>query len=385
MDDMNEAMGKIKAELGKDAVIISTRKVKKSGILGFFGKKRMEVTAAVDNSEKVRQSGISYRQKDESMEESIKALKRAMEKHANVVKKEEIVPKPPSLDRAAASEVVRQNKEQDVILNEVKEMKNLILNISNGGLEKEKEKDPLREKLEASDINMGIIDEILSEVGSENREEKLKNVVEQKISVCDVEEDGIIILVGPTGVGKTTTIAKLAGRFSLVEKKKVGLITVDTYRIGAVEQLRTYSDIMNIPFKVVLSLKEMDEAIKSMKDCEIILIDTTGRSSKNEMQISELRAFIERTKSDNIHLVLSSTTKDKDIKAITKGYSKLNYKSVIITKLDETMTYGSILNILKYANCPISYITVGQNVPDDMKKVTAKELGSLILGEDSIC
>lgn len=104
----------------------------------------------------------------------------------------------------------------------------------------------------------------------------------------------VTVLVGPTGVGKTTTIAKLAGKLSLIDKKKVGLITIDTYRIGAVEQLKTYADIMNIPFKVVFSIKDMEKAIIDLDYCDVILVDTTGRSSKNMMQISELRAFIEK-------------------------------------------------------------------------------------------
>lgn len=205
------------------------------------------------------------------------------------------------------------------------------------------------------------------------------------ISISKAEMKGPIVLVGPTGVGKTTTIAKLAGKFSLIDKKRVGLITIDTYRIGAVEQLKTYADIMNIPFKVIFTLNQIETALESMKDCDVILIDTTGRSSKNIMQISELRAFVEKIKTDNIHLVLSCTTKNKDIDSIVQGYSVLGYNNIIITKLDETSTYGSILNILYSAKKPLSFITTGQNVPEDIKNISASEISSLILGEDSIC
>ncbi|NYC93931.1 flagellar biosynthesis GTPase FlhF [Clostridium acetobutylicum] len=109
---------------------------------------------------------------------------------------------------------------------------------------------------------------------------------------------------------------------------------------------------MNLPFKVVLTLKEMDEAIKSMQNCDIILVDTTGRSSKNKMQISELRAFVSKTNSLNINLVISATTKNRDLEAIIDGYRQLDFQNVIITKLDETTTYGSIINILNYAHKP---------------------------------
>ncbi|MBS5951598.1 MAG: flagellar biosynthesis protein FlhF, partial [Clostridium sp.] len=157
------------------------------------------------------------------------------------------------------------------------------------------------------------------------------------------------------------------------------------YRIGAVEQLKTYAEIMNIPFKVVITLKEMEEAINSLDDCDVILVDTTGRSSKNTMQISELRAFIQKVNSSNISLVISGTTKNKDINAILSGYGEINYEDIIITKLDETTSYGCIYNISKKSNKPISYITVGQNVPDDIKVPSKDEIIKLVLGEESIC
>jgi hypothetical protein len=122
-----------------------------------------------------------------------------------------------------------------------------------------------------------------------------------------------------------------------------------------------------------------------LKECDVILIDTTGRSSKNVMQIAELNSFIQKVSADNIHLVISCTTKDKDINSIVQGYKTLNFNSVIITKLDETTTYGSILNILQCAGKPLSFVTTGQNVPDDFKKFEAKEIADLILGEEVIC
>ena len=196
---------------------------------------------------------------------------------------------------------------------------------------------------------------------------------------------GSFAFLGPTGVGKTTTIAKLAGRLALIEKKKVGLITIDTYRIGAVEQLKTYAEIMNIPFKVVITLKEMENAVSELEDCDVILIDTTGRSSKNTMQISELRAFTQKVNADHIALVISGTTKNRDIQTIINGYSEIGYEKMIITKLDETSSYGCIYNIIKKAQKPIAYITTGQNVPDDIRIPLKSEISKLILGEETVC
>ncbi|MFL0251619.1 flagellar biosynthesis protein FlhF [Clostridium neuense] len=378
--DMNEALNKIKMELGHDAVIISSRKIKKGGIFGLFSQKYIEVTAGVDKSQKYD----DYNNDDVnsvSMEESIKALKKAMEKHTNKA----LVSEKDNTNIKKTEKIYDGEKDsKDEILEEMKEMKELITGLSNEKAKGESLNDKIKSKLKAVDINDRCIEKILLDLHGNFDDNNIKEVIKNNINICDIDESGIIVLVGPTGVGKTTTIAKLAGRFSLIEKKKVGLITVDTYRIGAVEQLRTYADIMGIPFSVVITLKEMDEAIKSMSDCDVILVDTTGRSSKNEMQISQLRAFVERTGTNNISLVVSCTTKDKDIEAIINGYKKLNYKNIIITKLDETTTYGSIINIINYAGKPVSYFTTGQNVPDDIKKLSLEKISSIILGEDNI-
>ena len=250
--------------------------------------------------------------------------------------------------------------------------------------------DSLKEKLKDLDIDEQFCDDILKSASDYKDDdldetEILRDIFERDILVTNKGLKGKVVLVGPTGVGKTTTIAKLAGRLALVEKKKVGLITIDTYRIGAIEQLKTYAEIMNIPFKVVITIKEMEDAIESMSDCDVVLIDTTGRSSKNTMQISELRAFVQKAEPDYVNMVISATTKNKDIKSILKGYSELEYGSVIITKLDETTVYGSIYNISRNANKPVSFITTGQNVPDDIKVSTKEELTRFILGEETLC
>lgn len=372
--DMNEALNKIKAELGRDAVIISSRRIKKGGIFGLFSKRFIEVTAGVDTSQKY--NDYENDAGSVSMEESIKALKKAMEKHSSETLLSERAPAP------VRKTVEKRSDER--ILKEMKEMKELISSISNEKSQNHSLTDKIKSKFRSMDINDKCIEKMFIDLNGNFDDDNIKNVIKKNISICDMAESGIIVLVGPTGVGKTTTIAKLAGKFALIEKKKVGLITVDTYRIGAVEQLRTYADIMGIPFNVVITLKEMDEAIKSMSYCDVILVDTTGRSSKNEMQISELRAFVEKTRTENISLVVSCTTKDKDVEAIVNGYRKLNYKNVIITKLDETTTYGSIINIINYAGTPASYFTVGQNVPDDIKKLSVEKVSNIILGEDNI-
>ncbi|MFL0269636.1 flagellar biosynthesis protein FlhF [Candidatus Clostridium radicumherbarum] len=379
VNNMNEAMTRIRYELGQEAVIITQRKIRRGGIKGFFSKKILEVTAAIENTKK----------NEEDFNNNIAAIrcdvKNEFLSQENIMTKKEPLDKDIILQDNRPSEHISDNE----LIKEMQEMKNLLNDMISKKPEKPIKRTKLQIRLEDSDLNEKLIKKVITKTKAINEEieedQKVKLAIETMIPVAKVKMEGRIVLVGPTGVGKTTTIAKLAGRLSLLEKKKVGLITIDTYRIGAVEQLKTYADIMNIPFKVVFSLKEMEKAIDELNNCDVILVDTTGRSSKNSMQISELRAFIERVNTDNIHLVISSTTKANDINSIVEGFKVLNYNNVIITKLDETTTYGSILNILDAAKKPLSFITTGQNVPDDIKHISTNEVSNLILGEANIC
>jgi len=380
VNSMNEAMTRIRYELGNEAVIISQRKIRKKGIIGFFSKKVIEVTAAVDNKNN------KHKEKNTNnldISDSLEAIKKVMDSERKSVPK---VAEYNNRNNDYKEDANSNNS--DYLISEMKEMKGILSNFVSTGMSSNG-KSELQERLESLDLNSEIIEDVISRMKLDKREvdenEKLKEALNCMVNVTKPKNEKIIVLVGPTGVGKTTTIAKLAGRLSLIEKKKVGLITVDTYRIGAVDQLRIYADIMNIPFDVVFSIKDMEKTIENMKNCDVILVDTTGRSSKNVMQISELRAFIEKTNSEDIHLVMGASTKNSDIKTIVEGYRVLNYNSIIVTKLDETSTYGSLLNILNYGKKPLSYVTTGQNVPDDIRCLNCEELVNLIMGVETVC
>jgi flagellar biosynthesis protein FlhF len=190
----------------------------------------------------------------------------------------------------------------------------------------------------------------------------------------------IVALIGPTGVGKTTTIAKLAANLKLREKKKVGLITIDTFRIAAIDQLKRYADILGAPLKVVGNPEDMPAAIESMSDFDYILIDTAGRSPKDHLKLSELKRFISFAKPDEVMLVLSTTCDQKSVDLAVTNFGEVKYDKLIFTKVDETAQLGVVLNVARKVKKGLAYVTTGQDVPDDIEVGDRRRIANLILG-----
>lgn len=190
----------------------------------------------------------------------------------------------------------------------------------------------------------------------------------------------LVALVGPTGVGKTTTVAKLAANFRLRDKRRVGLITVDTYRIAAVEQLRTYADIIDLPMQVVSTPSEMREAAERMSDLDLVLLDTAGRSPKDDVKLQELQVFLEEAQADEVHLVLSSVAGASALERTAECFAAVGTTALILTKLDEAAGLGNLLPLLRNSGLPLSYVTHGQNVPDDIAPAEARAIAERMLG-----
>ncbi|MBO4678526.1 MAG: AAA family ATPase, partial [Lachnospiraceae bacterium] len=206
-----------------------------------------------------------------------------------------------------------------------------------------------------------------------------------KASVISPAENGpkTVFFVGPTGVGKTTTIAKIASKFSVELKKKVALLTADTYRIAAAEQLRTYANILEVPFRIIYTIEEMESALKDFKNFDYVFVDTAGHSHQNEEQKNVMGSFIHSVDGiveREVYLVVSATTKYRDLMSIADAYSTITDYKLIFTKLDETTALGNLLNLKLYTGADLSYITCGQNVPDDIEDFNAQSTVKNLLG-----
>jgi flagellar biosynthesis protein FlhF len=191
----------------------------------------------------------------------------------------------------------------------------------------------------------------------------------------------VVALIGPTGVGKTTTLAKLAANLKLREKHRVGLITLDTYRIAAIDQLKRYADIIGSPLRVVANADELIDAMKAMSDMDFVLIDTAGRSPRDTMKLNELRGLLATIEPDEVHLVISSTAGQDCVELAVQKFSEVRVDKIIFTKLDEAAHVGMVLNVIRKVNKSLSYVTTGQDVPDDIEVGRGKTLAQMILGK----
>jgi flagellar biosynthesis protein FlhF len=308
----------------------------------------------------------------------------------------------PALMPERALDEKGRSSAEDKLLEELREMKAWMAKISRQSAMQRTLPDvleKLQDRLFRQDIEASLIQEWIGEA-FEHWEEKgrslsdadMESFIRDRIKGFLAERFGggiaprtkMVYVAGPTGVGKTTTIAKLAAEQLFRYHRKVGFITSDTYRISAVEQLRTYASILNVPLEVVQSPGDMQRAMERLDYCDLILMDTAGRNYRNELLVSELQSLLPPVERSETYLVLSLTSKSQDMKKIAEHFSKYGLDKVIFTKLDETGSYGPILNLLKEFPFRLSYMTNGQNVPDDLLLPGEKLLSDLLLGEEGV-
>jgi flagellar biosynthesis protein FlhF len=394
-----EAVEIAKKELGENIVVMNVKNVKKKGLFAFLKPQMIEVTVALEEEQAkyrekkpapavakptpaptpavapvapVKPSVISNEQA--AIEEKLESLQNLLEKQImkQEIKDDDLLKDDQEPEVSKAKEEVKEESEIDkftkllyntMIDNEVDEKyANQILD------EVEKIQKP---NMPIDFVLAGVYQKMILKFGRAEEIEPAESGVK------------VLMFVGPTGVGKTTTIAKLAGKFCVEQKKKVALLTADTYRIAAVEQLRTYANILKVPFRIIYTVEEMETAISDFSEFDYILIDTAGHSHQNREQQENIGEFTDALKdkeNKDIFLVLSATTKYKDLLQITDTYKDICSFKLIFTKLDETCEYGNLLNLKLYTDSPISYVTCGQNVPDDIEVFNPQKTVKQLLG-----
>ena len=367
-------------------MILSIKSVKPKGFWRWFRRPYVEVTAALDdNKEQPGLTGNKELAEDKELAEFKSFLSGLSQKQREFeAKTAEALPKPAESVLAvhsgkgkAAAEPLKHREEQPETA-EAAEPQVLIGQV-------------IYEQLTENEVDDRLADQLVAELLESGRDFSLEeglNMVYRRLvkELSDIRpirlENGRprpVFFIGSTGVGKTTTIAKLASLFTLEKKCKVALITADTYRIAAVEQLRTYANILNIPIKVIYKEEEIAGCMEEFADYDLILIDTAGRSYQDTKHLQELKELLEKVEDKQVYLVLSLSTKNSDLKKTVAAYDFADF-SLIFTKLDETLAYGGILNLKQATGRPLSYVTTGQNVPEDIAVLDPYETANQILG-----
>lgn len=409
VDSMSDALQQIRADLGKNAIILNTKPIKTGGFLGMFRKKQIEVIAAIDptaNNEKEREQAKKASvphfspPPPPSLALSEKPVEGAEKSFATVLQSAALQ-KEQQIDERISNPVIhKEEAASHTVSKELEEMRGMLWKLVIADEKNTTLPDafhPLRRILQVQEVDEVLIGKIFERAIKELPAEELQNETEVKrivkqaiIDLMDAasKEHGplrdrtvLVNFIGPTGVGKTTTLAKLAAECTLSKEKQVGMVTSDTYRIAAVEQLKTYANILNVPLKVVYSAEELAPTIERLRDCDMIFMDTAGRNYRNQEYVKEITKLLHSPLPNETILVLSATAKQGDLETIIQSFADVQIDKVIFTKIDETSTYGSLLNVIVKYGLSLSYITTGQNVPDDIETVTPEKIAALILGE----
>lgn len=385
-----EAVENARKELGEGVVVMNVKPVKSKGLFAFLKAPMVEVTVALE-------------EESEKYTAAVSAINNVIASSKNTpVTEKSVTEKPEKRDTNSAIE-----EKLDSLQSLLEQQ------LQKPGEEKEEKKEeepaPAKEETETdkfmrllhdtmleNEVDEKYAQEIIEEIELVNKpnipfDYALANIYQKMIlkfgkpSGIEPAANGIklVFFIGPTGVGKTTTIAKIASKFRVDEKKKVALLTADTYRIAAAEQLRTYANILEVPFRVIYTVEEISKALEDFRDYDYIMIDTAGHSHQNTTQKDNMCNIIHSVDDKvekEVHLVLSATTKYRDLISIADSYKEMADYKLIFTKLDETTTLGNLLNLRLYTGASLSYVTYGQNVPDDIEDFNPQKTVKRLLG-----
>ncbi|GKU78643.1 flagellar biosynthesis protein FlhF [Paenibacillus sp. L3-i20] len=389
-----EAVTMIRTELGKDAVILESKEIRVGGFMGMFGKKKMEVIAAVETGAQ-RNTETSQRKPSAEVNAVVEQILQTAQRSSNtaVMEPQQVLP----VITTASSSDKRVEREQ-FIIDEIRDLREYMVKLTRQQKDASLLSDSLqalKERLLGQEMEQDLVEKLIDTLLEDQRQtERIFEQNEVWLNASQIieswlepysraqlsSEARVLHFVGPTGVGKTTTIAKLAAEQTIKLGKKVGFITSDTYRIAAVDQLRTYANILNVPLEVVFSPMDLPKAHKQLEGRDLILMDTAGRNFRSELHVSEVNSLLQTNEPSETILVLSLTGKTTDMSIVAERFSKFGINKVLFTKLDETTVYGAILNlILKYELYP-THMASGQNVPDDIERFHAKKYVEMLLG-----
>jgi len=383
---MQEALAQVRRDLGSKASVLHTREVPASGWLRWFqGGRQIEVVASTSVAvpSRLPRRAVAGEGAPTTESQSARAvarppLKSMVEKMAGVLPSQEF-----------GDQLARLQSRVDALCRRGSDLASGELEDGAFHLFTDLIEADLSESLARE-----LVDRATAQAGDDPRDSQqlralVVEMIEAEIAVAgpigaSPGRRHLVALVGPTGVGKTTTIAKLAANFRLRERRRVGLITVDTYRVAAVEQLRTYADIIDLPMEIVATPREMHQALARMADLDLVLMDTAGRSPRDEVKILELRAMLAEAAPDEVHLVLSSVASAASLAKTAEQFAAVGTTALVLTKLDEAASLGNLLPLVRSSRLPLSYVTHGQNVPDDIAPADAGRLARGILGLDPV-
>ncbi len=384
-------MTQIKEDLGEDAVILKTRKIQKN-LFSIGEKNEVEVTAAVDDETENQQNSqlrpLNLAPKRDEVQ-GVYGRPRSscivdMDRPDAPVVKKWIPPEQKnSKNDKRTLETITNGTKMEELKDNLEELRDLVKSVidnkaDTGNVQKSGNSKLYNQLIESevkSDIAHSIVSKVNGNAHSRDKKliiKKLNDIFAEEFPVSGplrLKKDGplIVAFVGPTGSGKTTTIAKLAGHCAINKNKKVSIIAADTYRIAAIEQIKIFADIVKVHLEVVFSPDEVPDALNSCGNSDIILVDTAGRSQKNDKHLHELKELMDALNPDEIHLVLGATTKYSDLKNTIEKFSIVKINRLLFSKIDETLRLGNVFSVTNDFKIPVSYLTFGQSVPDDIE------------------